>query len=191
METEVTNAQYAECVTRGPCTEPQNEQWNDPAVAQHPVVDVSWAQAQEYAAWVGGRLPTEAEWEKAARGTDGRTYPWGEDSPSANGRRVNFRADTLVPVGSYPTGASPYGLLDMSGNAAEWVADWYKQDYYGEAPARNPPGPAEEDSIRMKVIRGGFYTDVGNEPLRAAARGKHFPQRGKLTIGFRVLREAE
>lgn len=121
----------------------------------HPIVEVSWYGAQAYCEWAGRRLPTEAEWEKAARGTDGRLFPWGNEFEA---NLLNFSGDdrfeSTAPVASYPGGASPFGAFDMAGNAWEWVYDWYDDDYYGRSPEENPMGP--EDGT-FKIIRGGAH----------------------------------
>lgn len=140
------------------------------AEENHPVVQISWEDAMAYCDWIGGRLPTEAQWEKAARGIDGRRFPWGN---SFNGNLLNFgdaqcpveRWRDLnyddgyaytAPVGSYPKGASPYGVLDMAGNVWEWVYDWYGKEYYGLSPDRNPTGP---NSGAVRSLRGGSWYD--------------------------------
>lgn len=180
-ETEVTSAQYGEFVAN---TNHPNEgsSW-DTRYPQHPVVDVSWEDAVAYCDWAGGRLPTEAEWEKAARGEDGRNYPWGNDFDSSN---VNSLEDGdgfeyNAPVGSFPGGAGPYGLLDMAGNITEWVADWYASDYYSNSPASNPQGPASGEN---RVTRGSSWLGFESD-LRSANRGRLIPSYTDLVYGFR------
>jgi formylglycine-generating enzyme required for sulfatase activity len=181
-QTEVTNAQYARCVEAGECTAPRNDEWSDAAKATHPVTYVDWSQASAYAAWVGGRLPTEAEWEKAAHGTETRNFPWGD--AVTDEQRLNFNSPQgPVAVGSYPAGASPYGALDMAGNVEEWVADWYAPDYYSEAPYANPTGPADG---RFHIVRGGSYTSSRGD-VRTTKRGRALPDSAFPGVGFRVV----
>jgi formylglycine-generating enzyme required for sulfatase activity len=182
MQTEVTNAQYERCVRAGVCTAPNNSVWRDVRFADHPVTDVDWNQASVYAEWVGGRLPTEAEWEKAARGDDLRSYPWGNEDPTCALANYEGCGGGTKAVGSHPAGASPYGALDMAGNVWEWVADWYGANYYAQSPAENPTGPSSGD---LRVVRGGSW--FGNVVfVRAASRvGFGTDIRGD-DLGFRV-----
>lgn len=186
--TEVTAAQYQLCVAQGACSSPDPQDWynrctySDDGKSDHPITCVNWYQAADYCAWAGRRLPTEAEWEKAARGTDGRIWPWGNERPDTTLAHFNRNRNVegTAPVGSYPTGASPYGTLDMAGNAYEWVADWWNEDIYAESAHENPTGPG---SGSMRVIRGGSW--YGYE-IRAADRFYNSPD---ISMGgFRCAR---
>jgi formylglycine-generating enzyme required for sulfatase activity len=161
---------------------------NKPRHQTRPVVNVEWADAAAYCKWAGKRQPTEAEWEKAARGTDGRIYPWGNEPPT--GTLANMMKEkwsnhwTLSPGGMYEEGKSPYGIYDMAGNVWEWVSDWYAADYYQTSPSRNPTGP----SIGIyKVIRGGSWGS-GPSGLRSAERETHAPSFQGYGTGFRCAK---
>jgi iron(II)-dependent oxidoreductase len=153
-----------------------------PAFPDHPVVGVTWYEADAYARWAGKRLPTEAEWEKAARGADGRRFPWGDVFDPA---RVNTRdggSGLLEPVGVRPGNASPYGALDMAGNCFEWCLDWYDPDAYARLPDRDPT-LAEGPGRGRKVCRGGAF-DYPSDGARCAHRA-YYQTRWAAVIGFR------
>jgi len=186
---EVTVSQFREFCRETNHKMPKQPVWNKD---DHPVVNVSWQDAAAYAKWARASLPTEAQWEKAARGTDGRRYPWGNERPNEGGRyRCNYRPrhgkgdgyGYTAPVGSFPTGASPYGCMDMAGNVWEWCADWYDGDYYSKSPSRNPTGPP---SGNERVLRGGSW--VGHVRLvRSSLRLRHLPDNRGVSFGFRCV----
>lgn len=183
---EVTNARYKACVEAGGCTPPYSTSfYNDADYADHPVIYVDWGQAQTYCAWRGARLPTEAEWEKAARGTDARTYPWGNNAPDKTLLNYNNNVGITSPVGSYPQGVSPYGLHDMAGNVWEWLADWYSETYYGTLGenAFDPQGPSSGD---YRILRGGgWYYDYRSS--RSAYRLRVEPDIRYNDVGIRCV----
>ncbi len=190
-QTEVTNAQMQLCVQDGHCEPPPNCRWGPapcpaPDTADHPVVCMSWYGAQEYCAWAGGRLPTEAEWEKAARGTDGREYPWGDAVPTCEHAQFEPCDGTTTAVGSKPEGTSPYGALDMAGNVYEWVADWYDPNYYESSPSLNPQGPAYSP---YRVYRGGSWLGFPSN-LTCWGRGREDPYVHQCYLGFRCAMNA-
>ena len=179
--TEVTEEAYAACVAAGACTSPA-----EPAPApdaRAPVRGVTWQQAVDHCAWRGARLPTEAEWERAARGTDARPFPWGTEPPTCDRAAVAGCGDTPVEVGSL-TGAAPGGAHNLIGNVSEWVADWYQADYYGRGIDVNPSGP---DAGGERVVRGGSYLD-DPASLSAWTRQHADPLHASPTIGFRCSR---
>jgi formylglycine-generating enzyme required for sulfatase activity len=203
-QTEVTNAHYRQCVEAGACDPPQDtrsysEPWyyDNPAFDDAPVIYVTWHQAAAYCAWAGGRLPTEAEWEYAARGPERRVFPWGDEFDSARSNicdtncdfeRVGQEGDDgfaeAAPVGRYPNGASWCAVLDLAGNVWEWVADWY--DAYPSARQVNPTGPASGET---RVVRGGSWAG-GRDHARAAVRDHGEPDRAGYGVGFRCALSA-
>jgi formylglycine-generating enzyme required for sulfatase activity len=205
---EVTNQRYAECVAAGACSPPErtiskthSDYYGSPSYGNFPVLYTTWSQAQSYCAWRGGRLPTEAEWERAARGDDGRIYPWGN---SFNGSLLNFcdancpslddtidwfnplyndgYADTS-PVGAYSNNNHPFNLYDLGGNVWEWVSDWYARDYYDVSPADNPTGPSTGD---YRVVRGGSIANTGYVTI-TYYRDTSEPAGSFWNVGFRCV----
>ena len=186
---QLTVGEYAKFVTSTSHEVPP--EWNimsRPMHQKRPVVNVDWEDAAAYCKWAGKRQPTEAEWEKAARGTDGRTYPWGDEPPTkfhGNMKQELWNNHMgLTPVGMFGDGRSPYGINDMAGNVWEWVSDWYDDEYYSAAPLRNPTGPATGIS---KVVRGGSWGS-GPEGLRSAERETHVPSFQGYGTGFRCAK---
>ncbi len=199
--TEVTNTQYRQCAEAGVCEAPTECDWGiptyeDEAKADHPAVCVDWFGAQAYCEWAGGRLPTEAEWEYAARGPAHNTYPWGD---TFDGELLNYcdanceydhrdstyddRYEMTAPVGSYSDGASWCGALDMAGNVWEWAADRYDNDYYADSPSWNPTGPSAGD---YRVLRGGSWTGLERN-VRSADRDYDRPYPRYHAVGFRCV----
>jgi formylglycine-generating enzyme required for sulfatase activity len=186
---EVTNANYRACVDAGKCSRPgypkidqttgqrRPDNYENPEFDNYPVVYIDWKWAKTYCEWRGGYLPTEAQWEKAARGTNGRTYPWGEDKPSDSCRDSMYYGCSVAEVGSYEKNVSPYGLYDMAGNVSEWVADYYDANFYQISPQSNPLGPKSGETRVLRSWR--LATD----------RSYDYPTRNDLdSNGFRCVR---
>ena len=189
---EVTNARYKACVDAGGCTPPWRRDsyrrrfyYGNPVYDNYPVMRVDWYQAAAFCTWAGKQLPSEAQWERAARGDqDTRKYPWGNEPPNYNLLNYNNHLGDTVAVGSYPAGASPFGVMDMAGNVWEWVNDWYAGDYYRSSPADNPPGP---DRGSNRVRRGGSWLNRAND-MRVSERSSKLPTHWPSAIGFRCVR---
>jgi formylglycine-generating enzyme required for sulfatase activity len=209
-ETEVTNGAYAQCVAAGSCTPPAYSRasfypdyYGNPEYDDYPVLYVNWYQAEEFCTWREGRLPSEAEWERAASFDPEQgiktVYPWGDnfDGTLLNYCDANcYRGDhdtafddaygDTAPVGTYPGGRSPIGVYDMLGNVMEWTGDWYDRNYYSSAPETNPMGPAEGFA---KSVRGGSWLS-GREELRVTLRTFYDPNERRANIGFRCAQSA-
>ena len=210
---EMTVSQYQKCVAEGGCPQPEPLQgvlhsyeahlcnWGQANRDNHPINCMRWREADAYCRWAGKRLPTEAEWEKAARGSDGRRFPWGNDQANCDWAVIDDGGDgcgreSTWPVGSKPEGASPYGVMDMSGNVWEWVADWYTHGYYAQAPNINPHNDRAVPSVSGdkpgKVLRGGSWADQTEIIHRAANRLEYNPDTPPdYTVGFRCARDVE
>jgi serine/threonine-protein kinase len=191
-QTEVTNGMYVRCVEAGACTLPSQKNsrtrlqyYGNPAYEDYPVIYVNWQQANAYCAWAGRRLPTEAQWEKAARGVDGRRFPWGNATPQTTWLNWNGEIGDTSTVGSYLEGASPYGALDMLGNVLEWVSDCYDRSYYRRSPRDNPVGPATCRHAH-RVIRGGVsWADTPHGHIDLTNRLNHMENAAIDELGFR------
>ncbi len=194
-QNEVTNSMYARCVGDGKCNPPSSAKilstnriypgyyyYGNAQFENYPVIYVSWSDASNYCEWANRRLPTEAEWEKAARGTDGQTYPWGNDAPNYGILNYDNAVGYTTEVGRYLDGASPYGALDMAGNVTEWVADWYGESYYVASPISNPRGP---NAGNFRVVRGGAWVFDWDLSIRSSNRSFHQLTYHSHEIGFR------
>ena len=208
---EVTNGMYLLCVNAGVCGLPhyaseivvksktRAEYFRNPEFNDFPVVYVGWGDAATYCEWAGRRLPSEAEWEYAARGgfPSLNTYPWGDQKPDGSFANFNFEVGDTVRVGSYPAGISPFGILDMAGNVSEWVNDFYDATYYDKHAVLNPTGPIARSAFFARVIRGGSFGDswqymrvskrsslVGPDPSQPVGSDRYYGFSAD-TVGFR------
>ena len=205
-QVEVTNGMYGLCVQAQACRLPaklnsdnRGDYFGNPEFQDYPVIHVTWFDARAYCQWAGRRLPTEAEWERAARGDDMRTFPWGDEPPNANNSNsLNIVGDTSR-VGSYAIGASRFGALDMAGNGWEWVDDYYAPNYYAGSADTNPTGPEISNFNYARVIRGGSFQDdlvglrvpnrgyeIGPDPTALPGEQAYYGN-SSVKIGFRCV----
>ena len=185
--TEVTNRMYARCVSMGKCSSPAVDpslpDFTDPELADAPIVGVVWEQAEAYCQFVGGHLPSEAQWEKTARGPDGNLYPWGHEEPTCDLLNFNDCIGGSSDVLDYPEGRSFYEVFDMAGNVFEWVADWYQEAYYIESPLQDPPGP---ESGEFRSVRGSTFAS-GPDQIPSTLRYYQPPEEYRADLGFRCV----
>lgn len=204
-QVEVTNGMYNLCVQANVCRPPaqirsdnREEYFGNIEFQDYPVVHVTWVDANTYCTWAERRLPSEAEWEYAARGNDKRNYPWGDEAPNQYTANFNNLIGDTTRVGSYAEGVSPFGVLDMAGNVWEWVADRYRQDYYAKSIFENPLGPSIDEVFNtMFVIRGGSFQDeeidlrvsnrnfIDGPNIHAEPDDDEYYGRSSVKIGFR------
>ncbi len=185
QQTPVTNRMYEQCVKAGVCSSPTQELggpvFGNPLYASHPVVGVNWEQAQTYCTWIQGSLPTEAQWEKAARGANGNLYPWGDARPTCNLTNFSNCTGATTDVTFHEDGRSPYGVFDMAGNVFEWALDWYAENYYLESPGINPAGP---QTGQYRVVRGSSF-ESAEDQMSSAIRRFFAPSLSRRDTGFR------
>ncbi len=191
QRTEVTQRAYNDCLGAGDCVMPPEcnqgavQDWDPDSRPDHPVVCLSWAEARDYCASIDARLPTEMEWERAARGTDGRIYPWGFQAPDCSLSNFQDCIGATVPVGTHPGGQSPAGLMDTGGNVCEWTADYYA---INEDPTPDGRDPSRPDQDIMRSVRDGFYAQ-GPIELRTSRRFALIPERSHAVVGVRCARD--
>ena len=179
--TEVTNRMYAACVSTGKCSSPVSVDYLDPEYASEPITGIAWEDAHAYCTWIKGDLPTEAQWEKTARGPEGKIYPWGDAAPSCDLLNFDNCTGVVSDVTAFPGGQSDFEVLDMAGNVYEWVGDWHDEDYYRSVPRENPRGPK---SGKKKVMRGGSWINYATG-VRPADRTDSKPNARMDFVGFR------